>query len=75
MEVSGLLGLLSVGNRRGGSWAVQWAITMSADKICPLENVRNEPRGCTAPFAWLGQARPPQFDLHPKTVLFIMRYP
>jgi len=48
---------------------------MSADKICPLENVGDEPRGCTAPFAWLGQARPSQFDLHRKTVLFIMRYP
>jgi len=66
---------VSVQNRRDGSWAVQWAITMSADKICPLENVRNELRGCTAPVAWPGQACPPQFDLHPKTFLFIMRYP
>jgi hypothetical protein len=42
----------------------------SADRMCPLENVRDEPRGCTAPVAWRGQARLPQFDLHPKTVLF-----
>jgi hypothetical protein len=49
-------------------------LVASADRICPLENVRDEPRGCTAPVAWPGQARPPQFDLHPKTVLFIMRY-
>ena len=43
-------------NRGGGSWAVQWAITISVDKICPLENVRNERFGCTAPLAWPGQA-------------------
>ena len=49
-------------------------LAASGDRICPLENVRDEPRGCTAPVAWPDQARPPQFDLHPKTVLFIMRY-
>jgi hypothetical protein len=49
-------------------------LVASADRICPLENVRDEPRGCTAPVAWPGQARPPQLELHPKTVLFIMRY-
>ena len=49
-------------------------LVASADRFCPLENVRDEPRGCTAPVAWPGQARTPQFDLHPKTVLFIMRY-
>jgi hypothetical protein len=37
----------------------------------PLENVRNEPRSSTAPVAWRLQACAPQFDLHPKTVLFI----
>src|SRR4029077_300652 len=40
----------------------------------PWKNVRNEPRGCSAPVAWPGQAWPPQFYLHPGTVLFIMRY-
>ena len=50
-------------------------MTVSADNICPLENVRNEARGSTAPVAWPRQAFAPQFDLHPKTVLFIMRYP
>jgi hypothetical protein len=49
-------------------------LVASEDRICPMENVRNEARGCTAPVAWPGQARPAQFDLHPKTVLFIMRY-
>jgi hypothetical protein len=33
----------------------------SADRICPLENVLDERRGCTAPVAWRGQARPSQF--------------
>jgi len=50
---------VSVRNRGGGSWAVQWAITMSVDEICPLENVRNERFGCTAPLAWPGQASLP----------------
>jgi hypothetical protein len=49
-------------------------MTASADNICPLDNVRNWPRDSTAPIAWPGQARPPQFDLHSKTVPFIMRY-
>jgi hypothetical protein len=40
-----------------------------------LQNVDNETRGNTAPVAWPRQACAPQFDLHPKTVLFIMRYP
>jgi hypothetical protein len=55
---------------------VRFAITVWADKICPLEIVRKEPRGSSGPVAWPGQAFSPQFDLHPKTVLFIiMRYP
>src|SRR6266481_221818 len=45
----------------------------STDRICPLENVRNEPRDCTSPVAWSRQAFAPQFDLHPKTVLLITR--
>jgi hypothetical protein len=40
-----------------------------------LEDVRNEARGSTAPVVWPRQACAPEFDLHPKTVLFIMRYP
>jgi len=60
---------------RDGSLGLRWAITALADRICPLENVGNEPRGCSAPVAWTGQACPAQLDLHPKTGLFIMRYP
>jgi hypothetical protein len=41
----------------------------------PLDNVRNGPRGSTAPVAWPGQARTTELDLHSRTVLFIMRYP
>ncbi len=40
----------------------------------PLENVRNEPRECTALVAWSGQAFAPLIDLHPKTVLLVMRH-
>jgi hypothetical protein len=54
---------------------LRFAITAWADKICPLENVREEPGGSSGPVAWPGQAFSAQFDLHPKTVLFIMRYP
>ena len=66
---------VSVGDCRDSSRGLQSAITASGDNICPLENVRNEARGSTAPVAWPRQACAPQFDLHPKTVLFIMRYP
>ena len=65
--ISGEAEAVSARNRRDGSRAVRWAITMSPDKICPPENVRNEPRGCTAPVAWLGQVCPSLFDLHPRT--------
>jgi len=54
---------------------LQWAIMASADKSSRLENVRDEPPGSTATVAWPGQACPPQFDLPPTTVLFIMTYP
>ena len=53
----------------------RWAMTASTDKSSPLENVPDETAGSTATVAWPGQACAPQFDLHPKTVLFIMRYP
>jgi len=66
---------VSIEDCRDSSWGLQWAITASGDNICPLENVRNEPLGSTAPIAWPRQACAPQFDLHSKTVLFIMRYP
>jgi hypothetical protein len=33
------------------------SLVASADRICPLGDVRDEPRGCTAPVAWPGQAR------------------
>ena len=51
---------------------VTYQASGTADRA--LQNLRNEPRGNTAPVAWPGQACPPQFDLHPKTVLLIMRY-
>ena len=61
----GLPGWLAAGrmayHRGGGQTFVPW-------------KVRNGSRGCSAPVAWTGQARPRQFDLDPKTVLFIMRY-
>jgi hypothetical protein len=38
-------------------------LTVSADNICPLDNVRNGPRGGTAPVAWPGQACTPQFNM------------
>jgi hypothetical protein len=31
-------------------------MTVSADNICLLDNVRNGPRGSTSPVAWRGQA-------------------
>jgi len=43
-------------------------MTVSADNICPLDNVRNEPRGSTAPVAWRRQACTPQFNLRPNAV-------
>ena len=66
---------VGVGDCRDSLRGLQWAITASGDNICPLENVRNELRASTAPVAWPRQACGPQFNLHPKIVLFIMRYP
>ena len=51
------------------------ATAVSADKNRPLQNVDNGPRDSTAAVAWPRQACAPQFDLYPKAVLFIMRYP
>ena len=65
---------VSVGNRgmvHGGRMGYHCV----GDHICPLDNVRNGPRGSTAPVAWPGQARTTELDLHSRTVLFIMRYP
>ena len=64
-----------MGDWRDDLLGLRWAITESAGKIGPLENVGNEPRGSTIPVAWPGQACPLQLDLCPKTVLFVMRYP
>src|SRR5271166_2151435 len=66
---------VGVGDCRDSLRGLQWAITASGDKICPLENVRNEPRSSTAPVAWPLKACAPQFDLHLITALFIRRYP
>ena len=66
---------VNVEDREHGSWEFPWPLMASTDTICPLEDVRNKPRDCTAPVAWSRQAFAPEFDLHPKTVLFIMRYP
>ena len=66
---------VSVGDCRDSSRGLQSDITALGDNICALENVRNETRGNTAPVAWPRQACAPEFDPHPKTVLFIMRYP
>jgi hypothetical protein len=47
---------VSVGDCRDCSRGLEWIITASADNICPLENVRNEPRASTAPVAWPRQS-------------------
>ena len=66
---------VSIGDCWDGSRGLEWIIRASVDNICPLENVRDVPLGNAAPVAWPRQACAPLFDLHPKTVLFIMRYP
>jgi hypothetical protein len=54
---------VSVGDCRDGSRRLEWVMTVSADNICPLDNVRNGPRGSTAPVAWSRQACTPQFNM------------
>jgi hypothetical protein len=65
---------VSVRDWRDSLLSLEQATAASADKIRPMQSIRNEPGDSTAPLAWPRQACAPQFDLDPKTVLFIMKY-
>ena len=50
-------------------------LVAAADMICPLENVRDEPRGCTAPVAWAsGGRKPSRFSAECPPVLHLMNW-
>ena len=60
---------------RDGSWASSGLSRRRRTRSVPWKMFAMSRVAALLLSLGLGQACPPQFDLHPKTVLFIMRYP